>query len=122
MKINACSAQKQAKKKREKMYLQISELSTKVQAIEVTQKEMLKILRELKGDKGSSQAGNTTEHKTLEGDKGSSQTDNTTEHKALEGDNGSSQANNATEHKTLRGDKGSSQTDNTSECTEKSQP
>ena len=74
MKIKTWSAQKQEKEKREGMYRQVSELSTKVQAIEDAQKEMLKILRELKGDKGSSQA------ETLEDDKGPSQTDNTTEH------------------------------------------
>ena len=61
IKIKSWRAQRREKEKREDMYRRVCELSTKVVAIESTQemmrkdqKEILKILRELKGDDGSS--------------------------------------------------------------------
>ena len=61
MKIKNWRAQRREKEKREDMYRRVCELSKKVAAIESTQaemrndqKEILKILRELKGDSGSS--------------------------------------------------------------------
>ena len=63
------SAQRRERQNREEMYRRIRELSTKVQAIEDTQKVMLKnqedvlkTLRELKGNHESSQTDDRNEH------------------------------------------------------------
>ena len=60
------SAQRDKRKKKEEMYSQVKELSTKVQAIKDTQKAMMKnqeeILKILKGNHESSQTEDRNEH------------------------------------------------------------